>query len=570
MGHKRPRPIEEPRQTWIGALAPWAGLVALLVGLVVWAPSLGGGFLYDDVHATDPAVRDLHNLRAVLLFEPARPVLTLTWAFTYALAGPQPWAYHLGNIALHALNAWLLAGLFAAIGRRLAWPLAREWALIGACLFAAHPMAAEAVGYVASRSSVLAALFTLATLRLMLEALTTKASWRLPLGLVTFLVALATKEEAAALPLLLLLLDFVVVSGQKVREVMRHWRIHAPFLALVALGVMARRLVTGAWLPPAAVDHGRYLLTQWVAFFFYFLRAVVPVDPALYRGVPLAPWPPDASTLIAGLATLVLLVSAWRARREHPVWFLAVLWMGACLLPSSSLAPLQEMVVDHRAYLGMAIACLGLGACWRPGRGPWRTALVAAALVILVAISLRYQWVLADPVRAWEDAVARAPSAGQAWRSLGESYLARGDEAGAERALRRACQVQPADFRNWTQLGVFLAARDRLAEAETALREAARLAPAVAQLHENLALVLEREGRSGEAQQRYEEAMRLDPGFAAPQLDLARLLGARGERARALELLDAAARLSLNEHDSVMIKTLRDRLTSETPVGVAQ
>lgn len=562
-GKKASQATRTSARGWRGSLTRRPGLVAALVALVVYAPSLAGGFLYDDVHATNAAVRNLGNLRAVLLYEPARPILTLTWAVTYALAGPQPWAYHLGNVVLHALNALLLAGLFVWIARRWGWPFERERALLGACLFAASPMAAEAVAYVASRSSVLAALFALVTLRLGLAALTDAARWRLPLALGTFLLALGTKEEAASVPLLLLLLDFFVVSGQRVRGVLRHWRLHTPFFMLVVLGLCARRLVTGAWLPPTTIDHGQYLLTQWTAFLFYFLRAIVPLDPALYRGVPLAPWPPDGPTLLASLATLVLLASAWRLRRAHPQWCLAVLWLGACLLPSSTLVPLAENVVDHRAYLGMAMAALGLATFWRPAR----TGVALLALAVLAGVSLRYQWVLADPVRAWEDSVSRAPRSGLAWRSLGESYVARGDEANAERALRQASLVEPGDFRNWTNLGVFYAARLRLDEAEAALREAVRLHPSAAQLHEDLALVLDRAGRADEALLHYEEAIRLDPTFGAPQIDRARVIGARGDRQRALELLEQAERLPLSGRERELIANLRAHLKSDATPG---
>ena len=39
------------------------------------------------------------------LGEPARPLLGLTWALNYALAGTRPWPYHLVNLLIHAANA---------------------------------------------------------------------------------------------------------------------------------------------------------------------------------------------------------------------------------------------------------------------------------------------------------------------------------------------------------------------------------------------------------------------------------------------------------------------------------
>ena len=82
----------------------------------------------------------------------------------------------------------------------------------------------------------------------------------------------------------------------------RRARVHAGFLLLPGLGLAARRAATGAWLPPAALDRGRYLATQVAAYPLYLVRAAIPVDPAFYRGHPPAPWPPDAATVLGWVA----------------------------------------------------------------------------------------------------------------------------------------------------------------------------------------------------------------------------------------------------------------------------
>ena len=153
-------------------------------------------------------------------------------------------------------------------------------------------MAAETVAYVASRSSALAAFFTLASLRVAAGVLAGAPPRRLFGAMALFLLALATKEEAAALPLLLLLLDYFFVAGQELGALKRRLWIHACFFAVIPLGLAARRLATGSWLPPPAMDPGLYLLTQWAAFPLYFVRALVPIDPSLYRNHPPASWPP--------------------------------------------------------------------------------------------------------------------------------------------------------------------------------------------------------------------------------------------------------------------------------------
>src|SRR5262249_7695636 len=154
------------------------------------------------------------------------------------------------------------------------------------------------------------------------------------------------------------------------------------FLLLPALGLLARRAATGAWLPAPALGRGQYLATQLAAYPRYLLRALLPLDPAFYRGQAPAPWPPDAPTAVGWAATAAVAAGAVVWRRRFLEASFAVAWMAACLLPSSSIVPLKEMVVDHRAYLGGAGVAYALAVMLaRPGRGP-----VLGALVALFAV----------------------------------------------------------------------------------------------------------------------------------------------------------------------------------------
>jgi len=282
----------------------------------------------------------------------------------------------------------------------------------------------------------------------------------------------------------------------------------------------------------------------------------VPIDPALYRGHPPAPWPPDAMTAFGWVVAAAVVVAAVAWRRRFPEWSLAAAWMAACLLPSSSIVPLKEMVVDHRAYLGAAGIAYALGLLlWRPGRGP-----VLAALVVLFAAgAFRAQRVLADPVRVWEDAVARAPGSAEAQRALGEAYAQRGD-ARAESAFRAATALDPKDGRSWTNLGAFYVERGRLEDAEAAMRRASWAFPGDARIHDNLAMVLQALGREEDAAREYEAAVASRPALAQPRIRLAAILMGRGDRGRARALLEEASRLEVDPEEADAITRLQQQL----------
>jgi protein O-mannosyl-transferase len=547
-------PAAPASSTWVRR----APLVAAAVALVVYLPSVRGGFLYDDqsVLLDNRGIRDLGSPAQVFRSDPSRPVLALSWALNHAAFGLAPWSYHLANVAIHAANAALLASLFAWMAARSGRRQPGPSALLGACLFAATPMAAETAGYVSSRSTALAALFMLASLRLAATVLERFGLARLAGALALFVLAAGTKEDAAALPLLLLLLDYFFVAGGRASDVWRRARMHAGFLLLPALGLAARRAATGAWLPPAALDRGRYLATQVAAYPLYLARAVIPVDPAFYRGHPPAVLPPDTATVLGWAAALAVAAAAVFWRRRFPDWSFAAAWMGACLLPSSSIVPLKEMVVDHRAYLGGAGIAYALGGLlWRPGRGP----VMIGLLAVLAAGAVRYERILSDPVRAWEDATLRAPLSSEAWRALGDAYAQRGDLR-AEEALRKASFLDPGDGRTWANLGAFYVETGRLVEAEEAMRRASQALPWDAHIHDNRGMILQALGREDEAAHAYQSAVAATPALAQPRIHLAAILARRGDRRRARALLEEASRLEVDAEEADAITALQQQL----------
>jgi tetratricopeptide (TPR) repeat protein len=334
----------------------------------------------------------------------------------------------------------------------------------------------------------------------------------------------------------------------------RVW-LHACFVAVVPLGLLARRLATGAWLPPPALDPGLYLLTQAAAFPLYFFRAVIPLDPALYRGHLPATWPPEATTVAFLFLAAVIAIVAVARRRERPEWSFAVACLAVGLLPSSSIVSLNEMVVDHRAYLGSFGIAFALGVLlWR--FGGFRLGLLVLAL--LSARSFSYQWVLGDPVRAWEDAVARAPNAPDALCALAESYAERGD-ARAEDLFVQATRLDPENYRYWANLGVYYGDQGRLPQAVEALRLALQRKPE-ASVHDYRGQILLQLGRDDEAAREFEAAISAEPTFATAYANLAALVLKQGDVERARRLVDTGAPFASDAEEAEAFARLRARL----------
>lgn len=123
----------------------------LLVTAVIYVPSLGHGFVYEDHRAmVDTLAWPGWAERAQFVIDhPLRSVTTLLRDLNLAVFGIQPWSVHLGNVLLHLANVWLLWRVARLVlSEQAAW-----WA---AALFALHPMQVEAVTYVSARADLVA------------------------------------------------------------------------------------------------------------------------------------------------------------------------------------------------------------------------------------------------------------------------------------------------------------------------------------------------------------------------------------------------------------------------------
>jgi Flp pilus assembly protein TadD len=537
-----------------------AAPAAVAAGLLLWLPSLRGEFLYDDIPMVvqNPVLQDPGNLAALVTFDPARPLLTLSWVASALLGGGiEAWAFRLVNVVLHAATAGLVAQLVSWLAQVRGEPLAPRQALLAGLFFAVTPMAAETVAYVASRSTGLCAFLGFAFLAVAVRELETSRPGRRAAAWLLLLLAHLTKEEAAAFPLLLVLLDLHGPAGGRLRAVAARWRVHAPFLALPLAGLCARRAMVGTWLPAPAWPYEVWLPTQALEFPAYLLRSLVPLDPAFHRGTPPFAWPPEPRSL--ALALLLLALLAFVARRPRTRLAFAAAWMAAGLAPSSSLVPLRELAVDHRAYAG------GFGAAWVVAGAlapASRTPLAAAALVVMAARSLAEQSTLATADSAWAAAVARNPDLPEVRLGAGLARLQAGDPESATRHFGRLTELAPDDARGWSNLASALAAQGRYAEALAPAQRAAQLSADDPHVAYNLGVLQAQAGHLDLAQASFERAGELTPPVPQALLNLARIHIARGELAAAEARLGRAAGLRLSDELQVQLEALRGELAA--------
>ena len=517
------------RRASFGWLLP---ALAAVLACAAYLNALENPFVYDD-HDTitgNASLADLSNVRFILVYSPFRPVVNASYAIDRWLWGYAPFGYHLTNIGLHAaavllLYAWLRRILDdAGAGRQAAIA-----AFTGAALFAVHPMQTEAVAYVSGRSEVMCAVWFIAALILARGALLSGSRIRGAAAAACGFLAVASKEVALVLPVVLLAYDWLLRPGDDDARRRRLWRIFVPAFALLAVAGGYRLLAFRGLSSGAVVEPIHTMLTQAIVIWRYVWLIAWPsgqsIMHAVHRVSSIAD--PLAWAAAAGLAGVC--AAAFYVRTSHPLVAFGAVWFLAVLAPSSSVIALREGMAEHRVYLASAgiFMALAAGIAQVPAASRVRRAGYAAGLcavlTVLFALTMMRNRVWAHPVTLWTEATARAQGMWEPHYALADSLREAGDCGGAIPEYRTVVAERPSHREAYTNMGICLAQTGQLEEAERAFRRVLEIDPSFPRGYTNLGALALVAGDSARARDYYREAIAQDPENVLARMQLASL-----------------------------------------------
>ncbi len=520
-------------------------LVLVLLTLAVYAPTLPGGFLWDDdemvlrnpfVHAAGGLYDIWFTNHLASYFPLTSSMFWLEWR----LWGESPAGYRIVNILLHASSAFVLWRVFL----RLCVP----GALLAATIFALHPVAAASVAWIAEGKNTLSLLLCLSALLAFLRFEDEGRRVWYGAALAAFVLALLAKTSVVTLPIVLLALAWYRRGAIVRADVMRA----LPFFAIAAvLGAVTVGVQHEATLRPESMA-SRLAAVGWVVW-FYLGKTLVPVrltmvyprwevDPAWFPA-----WGP-----LAALGALVAVCWRWRGSWGRPVLTVLVVFV-AMLLPVLGLVGWSfhehSLVSDHLQYAALAgPIALVVGSATAEMRRRRIEPRVAVPLLLVPVAALSWlTWaraaVFENGWALWRDTLDKNPASWVAHNNFGRILFDSGRVSEAKGHYREAIRLHPAHPHAHNNLGVVLGREGKEGEAESEFREALRYDSECAEAHSNLGNLLARTGRPGEAVEHQRAAARIEPDSAELRTNLGIGLFQLGLYDDALVEYDRALRL---------------------------
>ncbi len=496
------------------------------------------------------------GLGAVVKLLPQRPVPMITFYLNYLLDGMNPYYFRVANAFLMACAAGTVVLLLIYIlnipGVTVhGTPSQKRIVSIGLGLvFLLHPANIYVVLYIWQRMALLSGLFFFLTLALYLGTRTGRIQ-NAVMGYATcammFFLAMASKENAIALPGVLLLAEYALFKTT-LRDLLKR---SAVFIAVSLIAVFALTFLERPYghmaqyeglfrtLARYYVDSGltpaQAAMGQCVVFFEYLRMVLLPLPSNVHlASVQIVPSaitdPPITALAVAGVAAVTLVPGVFLLRRRPLVGF-GTLFFVVNLLPEAITAP-QYLFWGYRVFVPMfgllLIAADGILSLidlpqGRKGKLAVKAGLAAAGmaaicLVTYTAASKAALWT--DSVAFWTDVRNRLPMNDprvekhikiQTLNILGYHLLGKGAVQEAVALHEEAMQVDRRIAHTYICLSAAYAQAGRLDDAAVTARELVRIDENNAAAHAGLAKVLLKQNKLEEAFEHFKKAEELKP-----------------------------------------------------------
>jgi len=521
----------------------WLPITLLIfVCIVVYLNSLPNGFVFDDYaviienkYLKLPGINFAsflnHSYFNIAGGEASyRPLATLSYYLIYAIAGLNPFFYHLLSVILHIVNVVLVYLLFNLILKH------RFTALIAGLLFACHPALTEAVDCISYNEDLLAAVFFLLAFLYYLKSSTNGLISNIisyGLSLFFFLLGLLSKEMAITLPAIILLYDVSLKNGVDKKSFS---------LQLILKNIKVRGLFYGGYLAVSLL----YLSIRFFVLYhpqesikpFYgnLFERIIFLPAHIFSFIKLAFFPVNltadyvfsyphhffaASNLIGFLFVAGLAVGSVFIFKYSRGIFFGIWWFFITLFPVYNIIPIYNPFAERFLYIPLIGYCLLVAMAFNtlmnkrlsetvPVKVLSSVAIIALlSFYAMITIARNLDW--KDSLTLWSKTVITSPDSSIAHGSLGRAYQDLGRLEEAIREYKKAIEIFPNNYKAYYNLGVLYDGQGALKEAVANYKRTIAINPAFIDAQFNLGNIYHNQGLLEEAIQRYRKVTELDP-----------------------------------------------------------
>lgn len=356
--------------------------------------------------------------------------------------------------------------------------------------------------------------------------------------------AVATKENAGTLPMVILLYEWFFFQDLKLNWSCRQ----IPWIAFFTIGFASlvfwymgenplnRLLGSYRFRDFSLIER---VMTEWriVVYYIGLFFWAPPGRLNLDHDYPLSLLPAHpATTMLALAAILSLFVWAAYAVKKDRLAAFAIFWFFITQATESTVIGI-ELVFEHRTYIPfMLISLLFVLVILRMIKNkPLAYGLLTATALVFSVWTYQRNQTWQDPIVFLTDSAAKSPNKYRPQYNLGVALYDTGDVSGAVIQYKIAIQKDPDRAAAHNNLGSALLKLGKTHEAIQSFHRALDLKPDFADAHNNLGNALFKQGQTNDAIYSFRRALALNPDLADAHNNLGNAFLEQGKIDKALQ-----------------------------------
>jgi tetratricopeptide (TPR) repeat protein len=508
-----PRKIE--KQSGVSKSVPTGWIIGLLivVGVVAFLPTLKCEFIFDDraLVENNPLLRGAGGIKEVLTS--GRTLRMITLVVDHALWGMNPPGYHVTNIILHVLTGLMVFWVFRRITGQTIIPM------VLALIFLCHPLTTEAVASIANRKESLHSLFSLLAIWAYFKA--DDKRWWFAVAFLSFLLALTSKEVAIAVPLLILVIDWLVRERNLIAVLRKRGWFLGLMIVPIIMGAVYRFRTTrlGDILDvdvTGGMPYPNVAATSLNRIVDYLRLTVVPHPLSADYYTVLVQSFFNIKTLLGILIVVGLVGGGFLLRKRQPLITLSFWWIFITWLPISNLYPSAYFLAERYFYFPLLGVVLLAAIGWEALRKFSGFAWVVLGLVVVMfsALTLSRCRSWENEYKLWWSTLRHQPDNPKAHYYFANALRERGRFTDAVVEFRKAVELKDDFIWAWVNLGNLYTIGRHFDHAIPTYEKVMELDPNLSVVHNNLGCAYYNMGEVEKASDHYQRAVELNPKYA--------------------------------------------------------
>ncbi|MCI0449324.1 MAG: tetratricopeptide repeat protein [Chlorobi bacterium] len=354
-------------------------IILAVISFAVYANSISNGFVFDDesVILSDPTIEKLSNIPNFFTGEMGfhkvigayyRPAVSSSYAIDYALWNFRPFGFHLTNILLHIINTLLFYRLLLLMFAKSGSDFKDYAVLIGAVIFAVHPIHTEVVAWVSGRTDGLSCTFFFAAFIYYLKYSEQGRNLNFALTLLFYLFALFAKEMAITFPVIIILYDAVINKLKFRHELKKKLPLYSALIVLSLLFMLLRWYalkdvpIRVTYYYFYGLDFATVVYTMLQTIPIYFRLSVAPYG-MLYHYSGYLPYQSSLFAFNVLFSIVFILITVFviiYLYKRLPYVSYALVFFFTSLVPVLNIVPTMNFMADRFLYIPSAFLSIAI------------------------------------------------------------------------------------------------------------------------------------------------------------------------------------------------------------------